>query len=114
MFIDPTPHLDVIEKLSHVIGIPAIVGAIVWLVRTYDASVRQLKDIHEGTEKAIKTTAEVKASVDTIQNNHMAHLSADLKEQTALLTNMDKSLAIIADRTARPASRRGASHAVQA
>ena len=98
---DVTPHLDLAEKLIHIFGIPGVIGAIVWLARVYERGTQQLRDIDEGTKIAIKTTAEVKSAVDTIQNNHMAHLAEELKGQTGLLTSMDKNLAILADRLTR-------------
>jgi hypothetical protein len=99
--VDPTPHLDIVEKLTHIIGIPAIVAGIVWLVRTFDASQRQWKDIDSNSKAAFDTASVIKSQVDVLQNNHMAHMETELKNQTQLLTSVDKNIAIIADRTPR-------------
>jgi|SRR5208282_3994697 len=104
MFLDPTavtPHLDTLDKIVRVVSLPAIFGGIIWLVRTFDASQRQWKDIDTNSKAAFETASTIKSQVDVLQNNHMAHMEVELKGQTTLLTSMDKNLAIIADRTPR-------------
>lgn len=102
--LDPastTTHLDTIEKIVHIFGIPAIFAGIVWVIRTFDAGARKLKDIDGNSKAAFDTAAVIKAQVDTLQNNHMAHMAVELRDQTTLLINMDKNIGIIADRSPR-------------
>ena len=101
MFLDPTvvtPHLDTLDKVVRVVSLPAIFGGIIWLVRTFDASQRQWKDIDTNSKAAAETVAIVQANVETLKNNHMAHMEVELRGHTVLLTNMDKNIAIMADR----------------
>jgi hypothetical protein len=104
MFLDPTastPHLDAVDKVVRIVGLPAIFAGIIWLVRTFDASQRQWKDIDTNSKAAFETASTIKSQVDVLQNNHMAHMEVELKSQTALLASVDKNIAIIADRTPR-------------
>jgi hypothetical protein len=93
--------IDQVDKLVRIFGIPAIVGAIAWLVLTYDRGTRALKEIKESTEIT-------KATVITIQTNHLEHLAegmsgiAKTQADTAqILISMDKTLGILSDRTNR-------------
>ena len=99
--IDPTSNLDVIEKLTHIIGIPGIIGVIVWLVRTSDSNKRQLTDIDTNSKAAFKTAAEIQSQVTVLQTNHMAHLQTELQDQTVVLNNIDKNIGILVDRNPR-------------
>jgi hypothetical protein len=101
MLQDPTPHLDIAYKVIHIVGIPALVAGLIWVVRTFDASQRQWKDIDMNAKAAATTSAQVQLNVETMKNNHMAHMEVELKDQTALLVSMDKNISIIADRTPR-------------
>lgn len=96
-----TPHVDFVEKIVHIVGIPALIGGVVKFIRSHERSAKQLSEIEKRTRETEKTSAEVKAAVDTVANNHLAHLAVEVKEQTALLQSMDKNIAIIVDRFPR-------------
>jgi len=99
--LDPTPHLDLAEKLVRIVGWPSLVGVVIWLVRTFDASNRKLTDIDKHSKAAFDTVTVVQTQVDTMQSNHMAHMQEELKGQTVILTNMDKNIGLLVDRTPR-------------
>jgi hypothetical protein len=99
--LDPTPHLDIVEKLVRIFGWPALIGVVAWLVRTFDASNRKLTDIDKHSKAAFDTVVVVQAQVDMMQSNHMAHMQDELKGQTTILSNMDKNIALLVDRTPR-------------
>jgi hypothetical protein len=99
--LDPTPHLDLAEKLVRIFGWPSLVGVVIWLVRTFDASNRKLTDIDKHSKAAFDTVVVVQAQVDTMQSNHMAHMQDELKGQTVILASMDKNIGILVDRTPR-------------
>jgi hypothetical protein len=98
---DPTPHLDVFEKLVRIIGWPALVGAVIWLVRTFDASNRKLTDIDKNSKSAFDTVVTVQAQVTTLETNHMKHMQDELEKQTEILGNVDRGIGILVDRTPR-------------
>jgi hypothetical protein len=101
-------NLDLIDELVRLLGWPAILAALVWVIRIYDAGQREFKEIGKNTEIAIKGVAEVKAAVDTIQTNHLAHLQQGItrlaeSNDTAVivLQNIDKGIGILTDRLPR-------------
>ncbi len=103
--VDPVNSLDVVEKLVHIFGIPAIVGAIVWMMRKYDAGEKGWQEIRDNTKLSVATAAEVKLAVDTMQTNHLAHISEDIKslhssetKTIEVLTSIDKGIAVLVDR----------------
>ena len=99
--VDPTPHLDIVEKLVHIFGIPLIFGAIVWLVRTYDESKRQLTEIDKNSKAAFDAASVIQGQVTTLQSNHMKHMQEDLEKQTISLSSIDKNISILVDRNPR-------------
>lgn len=96
-----SPFLDNARDIIHIVGIPGIIGAIVWMIRKNDNAQRQLHDIDNNTKLSVTTVAEVKAAVDVMQNNHLAHVQKELEGQTPILQNMDKNISILVDRTPR-------------
>lgn len=99
--VDPVSTIDVVEKLIHIFGIPGIVAAIVWLIRQYDATQRAFTALHENTKLTVATVAEVKASVDTMQTNHLKHLEDGITALGQQCTRQVELLVIIADRLKR-------------
>jgi Mg2+ and Co2+ transporter CorA len=93
--------LDDLRDVVHIVGIPGIIAAIIWMIRRNDQSQRQLRDIDNNAKLSVTTVAEVKACVDTMQNNHMAHMQGDLNKQTEILTSIDKNIGILVDRNPR-------------
>jgi hypothetical protein len=102
---DPIGSIDVVEKLVHIFGIPAIVGVIVWLIRQYDATQRTFTALHENTKLAVARVAEVKSAVDVIQTNHLKHLEDSMislakshADANSILVSIDKGIAVLVDR----------------
>lgn len=107
-----TPNLDEAEKLVHIVGLPAIIGALCWLVRTYNEGQKMIKDIAEGTATTVAALAEVREKVDTLIGNHMEHMQTSLnfladqaeKQSECLnsisrtLISVDKGIGILVDR----------------
>ena len=107
MFLD-TPTLDVLVKITHIVGLPAIVGSIVWLVRAYDGASRSNKEISKGVQETQRLTMEVHGAMATVRDNHLAHMAeninklSDVQERTVeILQGVNTSLGILVDRTPR-------------
>src|SRR5208282_3063375 len=64
------------EVISHIDAIPSLI---------------------DSQSHAAQNLAEVKAAVDTIQTNHLAHLEVSSEKQIELLTSMDKSMGLWVD-----------------
>lgn len=99
--VDPVSTIDVTEKLVHIFGIPAIIGAIVWLSRQYEGSRRAFTDLHNNTKLAVETVADVKMAVDTIQTNHLKHLEDGIVALGSQGQQQVVLLSVIADRLKR-------------
>lgn len=99
--VEPVSSIDVVEKLVRIFGIPGIIGAIVWMIRQYDATQRAFLSLHENTKLAVSTVAEVKSAVDTIQTNHLKHLEDGITALGSQCTRQVELLVIIADRLKR-------------
>jgi predicted chitinase len=61
------PHLDLLDEIVRTLGWPALLGALVWAIRKYDAGSRQLSEISADAKAAHEGVAEMKA-------NHLVHL----------------------------------------
>ena len=103
-----TPTIDLVDKLVRVIGIPGIIAAIVWLVKAFDKGASKLNEITNDTSETRRMAVETLGNVNTIQTNHLAHLADDMKKQAekqdatvTVLTNIDKNIALLVDRTPR-------------
>jgi hypothetical protein len=102
------PHLDLIQQLIHIFGIPAIFGGLIWLVRTYDKATRQQKEISSDVAETKRMTMEVHGAVGVIQSDHLAHLASGMKDLAAstekgntVLASIDKGIAVLVDRAPR-------------
>jgi len=95
------PQLDLIDQLIRMFGWPALLGALVWVVRKWDKATDEFRLIHATTVETRQMVADTLTGVNTIQNNHLTHLEAEVKEQTPILANMDKTLAVIAAKLER-------------
>lgn len=90
------PQLDLADKVVRTLGWPALLGVIVWAIRTYDKSVAQFKIMNEDTTETRRMVLETLGGITEIKTNHLSHLQDEVQKQTPLLTSMDKSLAVIA------------------
>lgn len=92
MFVSPA--IETTRDLIHIVGIPAIIGGLIWLGKTWQA-------FDARTKNTEKLASETKIAVDVVAGNHLAHMSKDLETQTTVLTNIDKNISILVDRTPR-------------
>ena len=97
--------LAMIERAVKDIGVLVLIG-LVWKAR---GIISTFMSSHQAMDDRVKQTAidvaATKLSVDTIQNNHLAHMSkdmaevnAEMKEQTKTLASIDKGIAVLVDR----------------
>jgi hypothetical protein len=104
MYVD-TPTLDLADKIIRLLGWPAVFGGIVWLIRTYDRGVAQLRNINEDTKEARRLSMETHGAVNTMQSNHLTHIAEDIKavnnvqsKQLEALNSIDRGIGILVDR----------------
>lgn len=88
------PHLDLFDEIVRILGWPTLLGVLVWAIRTWDKGQRQFAEIGENTKTAVAGVAQVKAQVDTIQTNHLAHLQDGI---TRLADSNDKAVEVLHD-----------------
>jgi hypothetical protein len=60
------PHLEFVDLIIRIAGWPALIGALVWVIRTYDRSARQMKDIIEATTDIRRMASETHESLAVI------------------------------------------------
>lgn len=102
------PQLELIDQLIRIFGWPTLLGVLVWVVRKWDTGQRELKELGENTKLAVETVTIVKGEVETIKNNHLAHLQDGITQVAAsndkavvVLQNIDAGIKILIDRTPR-------------
>lgn len=102
------PQLELIDQLIRIVGWPTLAGGFIWAVRKWDAGQRDFQDLHESTKVAVATMAVVKSEVDTIKNNHLAHLQDGIGKLAAsndkaveVLQQIDTGIKVLIDRTPR-------------
>lgn len=102
------PQLELIDQLIRMFGWPALLGTLVWVVRKWDTGQRELKELGANTKLAVETVNVVKSEVETIKNNHLAHLQDGITQvavsndkAVAVLQNIDAGIKILIDRTPR-------------
>ena len=88
-----------------VVGWPTLI-ALVWKFKGF--SDRYSSDLSEAKTQAALANAsaqKLQVTLETIQNNHLLHLSQDVKEihdiydrHTELLTSIDRGIAVLVDR----------------
>lgn len=107
MFVESTA-LQVVHDVVESIGIPAVCATIAWAVRTYDRGQQELKSIMKNSEATAAKVLVVDQKLDTIKDNHLAHLQAGIEsvaetntEAVKVLSNIDKGIAILVDRGPR-------------
>ena len=99
MFVHP--QLDLADQIIRMLGWPALLGGLVWAVRKWDAAGVAAAAMKDDTTETRRMVLETLGGVNTIRDNHLAHLSAEVSKQTPLLVTMDKNLAVIATRLER-------------
>ena len=96
-----TTMYDIFKFVSdnfHIIGWTTL-GVFTWKIRGFiDRFVQgvQLSDVRLKETQDIAT--DIKAGVDTIQNNHLHHLEDSMKTIATSLTSIDKGISILVDR----------------
>jgi hypothetical protein len=94
----------VADHLS-VLGWPTFIGFVWKLKGSFDRYNTDMSAAREAAASAASTTQKLQTTLDTIQNNHLLHLSQDVKEihdiydrHTELLTSIDRGIAVLVDR----------------
>ena len=102
------PQLEFLDEIVRLLGWPALLAGLVWVIRKWDKGQREFKDIAENTKIAVQGVSEVKSQVAVIQNNHLAHLQAGITQVAAsndkavdLLQNISSDIRVLVDRTPR-------------
>jgi hypothetical protein len=80
------------------LGWPALLTGLIWAVRKWDAAGVAASAMKDDTTETRRMVMETLGGVTTIRDNHLAHIREEIQRQTPILTTMDKSLAIIAER----------------
>ena len=109
MFILVEPQsIQELRDLVHIVGIPSICGLIVWLTKAYMNGTQTLKAIDTRSVAGETALAQLRSTVDTVKDNHLQHMQEAItglcNNQTQIglvLTSMDKTLGILADRSSR-------------
>lgn len=123
--------IDWLNQYIHLITWPAllaVVSAFLWRTRgSIDKFFKQVEMDRANIASTVALATAIKATVDTTQNNHLAHVADDLAEQKelqlhtvevlnshtqiltkmvetssaslALMTSMDKNIAVLVDRS---------------
>jgi hypothetical protein len=101
-----TPHLDEADKIIRMIGLPTIIGGIIWFVRAYDRGQQKLDDIRASTKSAELAAVQTKSTMDEVATNHLDHMAKSLEAQATIhedqlrvLQSIDKGVAVLVDRT---------------
>ena len=99
------PLLDYADELVRTFGVPALLGGLIWAIRTAVKGIAQFKEIDNNTKLAVSTTVAVKAAVETMQTNHVAHLQSGIdllgkqgETQVTTLASIDKGISVLVDR----------------
>lgn len=102
------PRLDLFDEIVRALGWPTLLGTIVWIVRKWDKGQEEFKKMGENTKEAVRLVTAVKAQTEVIETNHLQHLQEGITrlagsndKAVEILLAMDKSLAIMADRSPR-------------
>jgi len=89
----------------NLIGWPILLK-ICWKFKgAFDTYFNNLDDVRKKATAAADTGEELKRGLAVIQNNHLAHLTQDIREihdiydrHTTLLTSIDRGIAVLVDR----------------
>lgn len=108
MVADSSTLITWLADHANLVGWP-VVCSFVWKFKGgFDKYLNAIEEVKTQTAETNKATAEVKQTVDTIQNNHLAHLASDIKDvasqydkHTELLASIDKGISVLVDRSAR-------------
>jgi hypothetical protein len=106
-----TSALDWVANHLQLVGWPALIG-ITWKFKgAFDKYFRSIDEVKAKATTTAQTAEQIKRNLDTVQNNHLAHLAQDIKEvgvqydkHTELLTSIDRGIAVLVDRSS---SKRG-------
>ena len=108
MGTDGTSVLIWASEHLQIIGWPMLVG-IVWKLKdAIDKYLGNVDEIKADTKATERMALEIHGAVNTIQNNHLAHLAQDIKsvdnhfeKHTEYLASIDKNIALLVDRSSR-------------
>ena len=89
---DMHPHLDLLEQLVHIFGIPGILAGLIWLVRTYDKGVHQARELSKDASETRRMVLETLGGVTEIKTNHLIHVQEGLER---LAGSNDKAVEVL-------------------
>ena len=102
------PQLELLEQIIRMIGWPSLIGAVIWMIRKWDASQREFRDMCLNTKTTVQGIAEVAADVENLKSNHIAHLQQGIDRVASsndkavdVLQNIDSGIKLLIDRTPR-------------
>jgi hypothetical protein len=109
---DPVSPLTWLLDHANLVGWPSLL-AITWKLKgafdKYSSVIHQAKN---NSDAAVKVAEEIKTNLSVVQNNHLAHLQADIQEmgktyekayekQIELLQSIDRGISVLVDRSSR-------------
>jgi hypothetical protein len=102
------PAVEAVHSVVEILGWPTLLATIVWVVRKWDKLTGELRSIDKRTQDNLVTTTVVKAAVETIRDNHLAHVEQGVKDLASshdktieVLGSIDKNIALLVDRFPR-------------
>jgi len=106
-----TSVLDWIANHLQLVGWPALLG-ITWKFKgAFDKYFNSVEEVRSKSATTAQVAEQIKRNLDTVQNNHLAHLAEDIKavstqyeKHTELLSSIDRGIAVLVDRSS---SKRG-------
>jgi hypothetical protein len=102
------PQLELVDLVIRMLGWPALLAGLVWVIRKWDAGEQNFKTLESNTRHVVETVTQVKADVATIKSNHLAHLQDGITKLTDsndkavdLLQDIKSGINVLVDRTPR-------------
>jgi hypothetical protein len=88
------PQLDMLHEIVGILGWPALLAGLVWVIRVYDRGTRQVKDISADAAETKRMALETLGSLHEIKTNHLVHLQAGI---TQVATSNDRAVEVLQD-----------------
>ena len=80
MFVTMNPQLDLLDEIVRILGWPAVVTTLVWVVRKWDAGQQAVKDLTDNTALAVQKVSKVDEELTLIKSNHLQHLQSGIDQ----------------------------------
>ena len=108
MFVTMNPQLDLMDEIVRILGWPAVVTTLVWVVRKWDAGQQAVKDLTDNTALAVQKVSKVDEELTLIKSNHLQHLQSGIDQlavsndkAVAVLEKINSGIGLLVDRTSR-------------